>query len=333
MLTIPGYHEPIRHDRQVNGRYGGGVLMYVANNLVFQHKECFQSDQFEHIWADVRVNGTVFAINAFYRPPNELISDHQQFLEFAENTLSKLNNYSSAKYKVIASDLNFGNCYSKCPILNPKPLDSVAPDVFSSHGFIQLIDIPTRITLNCLSLIDLIFVNQTDDVICHGTLPKIADHDGVIVSFNTKNIKPKNKTKIIFDYNNADVEGLIKHIKEYNFEHYVFSKPVIEQADIFSNILKQAFATYIPSKSVIIRPTDQGWCNSFTRLLLRKKNRNYLFYKKCEIDYQKCLKDNNSPPELVTRLLNKKNKSYKNSREAANDSNKANRLIVSQKEV
>ena len=27
ILTIPGYHEPIRHDRLINGRYGGGVLM------------------------------------------------------------------------------------------------------------------------------------------------------------------------------------------------------------------------------------------------------------------------------------------------------------------
>ena len=329
LLIIPGYHEPIRHDRPVNGIYGGGVLIYVANNLVFQHKQDLQSNRFEHVWVDVRVNNTVFAINAFYRPPNESLVDHQKFIEFAENTLSILSNYSSAKYKVITSDLNFGNCYSKCPILNPKPLDSIAPDVFSSHGFLQLIDIPTRITLNCLSLIDLIFVNQPDDVICHGTLPKIADHDGVVVSFNTKNIKPKIKTRIIYDYKNADEEGLIKYIKEYNFQHSVFTHPVFEQADIFSNILKEAFSQFIPSKSVDIRPTDQGWCNSFTRLLLRKKNRNYLFYKKCEMDYQKCLKENNPSPELVTRLLNRKNKAFHSSREAANDSTKANRRAKS----
>ena len=181
-------------------------------------------------------------------------------------------------------------------ILNPKQLDYAAPDLFSSHGFLQLIDIPTRITLNCLSLIDLIFVNQPDDVICHGTLPKIADHDGVVVSFNTKNVKPKPKTKLIHDYKNADVEGLIKFIKEYDFENSVFSHPAIEQADIFSDILKQAFAQFIPTKSVVIRPTDQGWCNSFTRLLLRKKNRNYLLYKKCEIDYQKSLRQPNPRP-------------------------------------
>ena len=102
-----------------------------------------------------------------------------------------------------------GNCYSKCPVLNPKPLDSVALDVFSSHGFLQLIDIPTRITPTCMSLIDLIYVNQLDDVMCHGTLPKIADHDGLLISFYTKNIKQKNTTKLIYDYKNADIEGLI----------------------------------------------------------------------------------------------------------------------------
>ena len=80
---------------------------------------------------------------------------------------------------------------------------------------------------------------------------------------------------------------------------------------------------------MVIRPTDQGWCNSFTRLLLRKNNRNYLFYKKCEIDYQKCLKENNPCPELVTRLLNRKNKAFQSSREAANDSTKANRRAKS----
>ena len=97
----------------------------------------------------------------------------------------------------IKCDLNFGNCYCKVPILNPKPLDFTAPDLFSSYGFNQLIDIPTRVTENTVSLISLIYVNQSDDVVCHGTLHKIADHDGVLVSFNTKSLKPKPQTKTI----------------------------------------------------------------------------------------------------------------------------------------
>ena len=52
LLTIPGYHEPIRHDRTTNGRYGGGVLVYIAQNLVYQHKKDLQSEYYEHVWVE-----------------------------------------------------------------------------------------------------------------------------------------------------------------------------------------------------------------------------------------------------------------------------------------
>ena len=287
LIMIPGYHEPLRHDRELNGRHGGGVLMYIAENLAFQHKQEFQSSMFEHVWADVRINDRIYAINALYRPPNESANDHQLFLQTADNILNQLNDYEKAAYKIILGDLNFGNSYCTDPILIPKQLDSKASDLFSSYGFQQLIDIPTRVTENSMSLIDLIFINKPDDVICHGTLHKIADHDGVLVSFNTKITKPKPKTKTIYDYKNADLTGLIKFIKEYDFENFVFQSPVLDQAEKFTDVLKQAFSQFVPTKTITIRPADAPWCNSYTRLLLRKKNRNYHIYKKYETDYQK----------------------------------------------
>ena len=78
--------------------------------------------------------------------------------------------------------MNFGNCYCKSPILTPKPLDETAPELFQSYGYSQLIDIPTRVTDISTSLIDLVFVTSIDRVTCHGTIPKIADHEGVFVS-------------------------------------------------------------------------------------------------------------------------------------------------------
>ena len=71
IITLSGYHEPIRHDRGFNGRHGGGVLMYIAEHLVFQHKKEFQSEFFEHVWVDIRLKNKTYAINALYRPPNE----------------------------------------------------------------------------------------------------------------------------------------------------------------------------------------------------------------------------------------------------------------------
>ena len=48
-----------------------------------------------------------------------------------DNILRNLNNYS-ANYKIITSDLNFGNIYCKLPLLDHKPLDGKAPDLFAS---------------------------------------------------------------------------------------------------------------------------------------------------------------------------------------------------------
>ena len=112
--------------------------------------------------------------------------------------------------------------------------------------------------MNSVSLIDLIFTNKVDDIVCHGTLPKIADHEGVIVSLNTKSTKIKQNSRIIYDYQNADQDGLIKCIKEFDFENIVFNLPVFNQTEMFTQILQDAFAKFVPSKTVFIRNTDQS---------------------------------------------------------------------------
>ena len=53
LITIPGYHPPVRRDREINGRNGGGVLIYVAEHLVFHHKTDLQLSLYEHIWVDI----------------------------------------------------------------------------------------------------------------------------------------------------------------------------------------------------------------------------------------------------------------------------------------
>ena len=309
----------------INGRNGGGVLIYIADNLVYKQKVELQAEHYEHIWVDIKLKNKTFSVNALYRPPNQTAADHEMFLTTAQYILDKLNNYSVATYKIIASDLNFGNCYCKTQNLSPKPLDASAPDLFSSYGFQQLINIPTRVTETTVSLVDLIFVNDQDDVVCHGTLPQIADHDGVIVCFDMQTEKITPKTKTIYDYKNADINGLIQYIKNYDFESNVFCEPVLMQAELYSNILTDAFSKFIPSKTVTLRSNDAPWCNSFTRLLLRKKNRNYLFYKKCQLEYKKILDSPNSSPDIVTKLLNKRNKAWEKSRNSANESTKSNR--------
>ena len=102
--------------------------------------------------------------------------------------------------KTLNYGYKFKQSYLPLLLLDYKPLDAIAPDVFSSFGFTQLIDIPTRITQDTISLIDLFFVDNTKDIDCHGTIPKIADHEGIVVSFNLNLQKQKTKNRKVYDY-------------------------------------------------------------------------------------------------------------------------------------
>ena len=217
-------------------------------------------------------------------------------------------------------------------MLPPKPLDDLAPDVFSLHNFHQLIDVPTRtvtvkinnINNTTTSLIDLAFTDNLDDLSCHGTIPCIADHFGIFTAFNCKIQKPKAIIKRVHDYKNVDEIGLREYIKNVDFGNLVFSKPVKEQADEITKILQLAVEKFVPIKQITIKQNDQPWLNSYTRLLLRKKNRNYSLFTKINASYLKSLNNPDCPQETVTRLKAKREKAEIKSKSSNTESKKAN---------
>ena len=107
----------------------------------------------------------------------------------------------------------------------------------------------------------------------------------------------------------------------------MFQQPIINQAELYTKVLIDAFSQFIPSKVVPIRVNDQPWSNSYTRLLLRKKNRNYQLYKKVNNIYKNLLEQQSVSQEIMTKYLTKKNKAYIKARNASNESTKANRRV------
>ena len=218
--------------------------------------------------------------------------------------LCRLNKHK-AHTKLIMSDLNFGNIYCKYPVLTPKPLDLSAPELFSSYNFQQLIDIPTRMTTNTTSLIDLVFSSNIDDIQCQGTVSPIADHEGVFVCFHCISVQEKTSTRNVYDFKNIDEVGLRQFIKSYDFQSNVFSKPVLQQAEAMSSILIAAQNKFVPVKQILVRSTELPWMNSYTRLLLRKKNQNYCIFRKVNMDLLSVLGKHGHSDKLVTRLRHK----------------------------
>ena len=148
-------------------------------------------------------------------------------------------------------------------------------------------------------------------------------------SFKILHDKPKLITRTVYDYNAVDEDGLRNYINNFNFETSVFCHPVEYQAEHFTEILHNAFSLFVPTKTVVVRSTEQPWCNTFTRLLLRKKNRNYQFYKKINCQYLSELNQLNPNLTLVSRLKMKRDAAFAKSRTAANKSLAANKRTKS----
>ena len=72
ILTISGFHEPIRRDRN---RHGGGTMIYVAEHLTFKQQTLLQHDVFDHLWVDIKVCEKTHSVNALYRPSTQTTSD------------------------------------------------------------------------------------------------------------------------------------------------------------------------------------------------------------------------------------------------------------------
>ena len=105
----------------------------------------------------------------------------------------------------------------------------------------------------------------------------------------------------------------------------MFNLPVSEQADKFTDILKDCIKEFVPEKQITVKPNTIPWCNSYTKLLLRKKNRNYRLYRAISEKYKRKILDNNCQQEVITQLLVKKDKIEKNYKTASKESVKANR--------
>ena len=175
-----------------------------------------------------------------------------------------------------------------------------------------------------MSLIELIFTNNEDNITKHGTTDPIADHDGIFVSFHSKMSKEKVISKDVFDYKNIDEIGLRNYIKAIYFQSSVFTQPIKEQANEMTKILQSALKKFVPIKKIIIKPSDQPWVNSYTRLLMRKKNRNYHLYKKIRFEYLNSKNIHGVTQETITRLKEKKDKAFRKSKYSAIESKKAN---------
>ena len=175
-VFLQGFNDPIRNDRSVNGRYGGGVCIYIRSGLNFKRRPDLLHDKLELMSVEIsNPHSRPFVISTWYRPQRTPWPVPELFQSF-EEIITKVDALNIEFY--LLGDINAN--------LLPGFLDHESRmllNILDTFGLSQLITKPTRVTRNSKSLIDLCITNCPEKVAHSDVIPLgISDHSFVYMS-------------------------------------------------------------------------------------------------------------------------------------------------------
>ena len=222
-LNLEGFHEPIiQKPTRVSAR-GGGLAIYINNNLCPESSIKILSDlssaddvklgEFLFIEIDMGKHTKNIILGNVYRSPS---SQPASYIDELSKKIDKLSKHKN-KHIVISGDNNVDLLSHD----TYEPAQTLV-NTFSQNGFVPVISRPTRITNHTATLIDHIFVNSVHSIAKSGVITEpVADHLATYVALLINPNKP-NHRNISFDQSNA------RKMSDENLEKF---KRAIENTD------------------------------------------------------------------------------------------------------
>ena len=255
-ISIPGYQEPFRQDRN---RHGGGVAIYCRNGLAVTQCLEFQKPSIESIWLKIKYKNTNFMLACLYRPPTENYS----FWEKLYESISLVKDNNNLIDFFLVGDLNsdYLNENSNLRILT------------QFYNLSQIISEPTRIPSN--TLLDPILTNAPHLITQTGTLdPFCSDHKPVYTTLTFQKIPRTTYKRKIWIYEQGNYDAFRNSLKTMNWDLITSDDHSIhESVTLFTNKLTNTAQEHIPHKQCTIRTNDKPWMTNTIRRHIRKRRR------------------------------------------------------------
>ena len=154
LLDIDGYN--FIHKHRPN-RSGGGVGLYISNNLEFKLRSDLSFDDIdiaESLFVEIlRPHGKNIVVGTIYRPPNQTDQRVNDFLSTNNELLEKISRENKICFLMGDFNLNLIN-------FQHHQTTGEFLDGLYSNMFFPLITRPSRITCHTATLIDNIFLNK-----------------------------------------------------------------------------------------------------------------------------------------------------------------------------
>ena len=129
--------------------------MYLSDDLKWKRRTDLETDEIECIWMEVDIfKSKSFLVGCIYRPPDSSSYLRKDFNKNLNEMLTKVNNLSTETF--LLGDINVNYLV--------KSSHKEIKELFITHGLHQLVKLPTRVTQETKSLIDVVMTNTRSNV-------------------------------------------------------------------------------------------------------------------------------------------------------------------------
>ena len=306
LFTLDDFHDPMTRHRDRNG---GGVAVYIRNNIAAKRLSNLETEGLEWIWCLVKIKSVTIIICTIYMPPNLSSNQYSTFLEKLSESVSLAQLYSPDNI-IILGDLNAGNTFLDNEFVNHSPITSYElnlHDELSTLNLKQLIKEPTRYTSfnSVANLRDLLIVSDDSMINDSGVLPCFSNIDHLPIYASLKIDRPPTLryTKQLWDYRHMDPDKLTRLLMDTDWDT-LLDTDLDEATDNFTNALMTAAKASIPVRTICKKANDKPWFNSELKRHIRKRDRLFKIAKKrnTDNDWERWRRQRNLTTETNRRL-------------------------------
>ena len=252
-------------------RKGGGVALYVANNLQYKIRTDLSIGgntnsifvEIDRMHLKSKLNTIVGCI---YRPPSYSMKSFNDLLNSSLCILQK-----EKKHVYIAGDFNVNTD----PTLRGDGNTQKFKNILSSNFLFPLIDKPTRVTRHSATVIDNIYCNASDiATTCRSGIIRltISDHYAVFCINNSINVRQEKQIMTKRNYSQKSIYRFIKGLKNQSW----ISLDMLDVQNAFSwfqRVIDLHFEEHFPKQTFTMSyKTRLPWLTEQLRTQIKEKN-------------------------------------------------------------
>ena len=282
--------------RYGDGNWGGVLAFFSEEQTAFERADLRGSNSTQSVWLDITINSQKLLLGTVYRPPSD-VDFFGNFQVLIESLWLRRNNL------IIVCDLNSDMKKGR----HDEILGNYGTrlrNILGQFNLKNVINSPTRITHNSMTIIDLILTSDLEKMTNSGTWSNgLSDHHLVYTVVSLKKKQEKPILKEVQNYKNIDRSTLSTLEVDFDSTPWDICNVFDDVEDsvwawefLYKNIMKD----HIKKRKAKIRAKSHPWVNSTIRKMMNKTYRLLLRAQrtKCEHHWKEYRKARNQTTKM-----------------------------------